>query len=417
MQQLTFSYMKKVFIIAPQFKPIPANFGGVEGLITDLINENEIQKRCYFYVISKKPEKPISNKFVFSKIIYFNSDIKNKVLQKKYYFRWKLLSLLRKILHNRITGKVRKHTKYESFEDNYFGYCCTKIASKIKPDAIVIFGYDKVHHFWQLIKKFGNSHVYYHLHYCRSEDEKTRELVPNTIAVSKYVLDKWKKNEFDNEKSTTIKIGVDPNKFKHNFDCQDISQARTKLGLSDKDFAVIFVGRFRPGKGIIELLDSFNLINNNNIKLILIGYFDRKSENEKEYENVVRSKITSNKNIIDLGFVPNDQLPLYYACSNAQVVPTVYEEAAGLVTIEGMLAGLPIIITKSGGMPEYVDDECSIKLDINDDLSKQIALSITTLYENPELCKKMGQISKKCASQYTITNYYNNLLSFLFEQH
>lgn len=409
--------MKKVLIIAPQFKPIPANFGGVEGLITDLIKENELQKQCEFFVISKRPETPVVKKFCFSKIIYSGSSLKeNSKTRKKYYLRWIISKLLRKVTHNKITRRIFKDKKYCLFEDNYFGYYCSKIASKIKPDSIIIFGYDKIHHLWPLVKRIGNKNIYYHLHYCRGEDLKIRELVPNTIATSNYVFNKWNKTHFPNERSTVIRHGIDFEKFNYNINPIKINELRDKLGFSKNDFVIIFTGRFRPGKGIIELLDAFELIKNNHIKLLMLGDFDRKSNTEEEYEQKAIKKIKNNNNIIHLGFVPNDKLSLYYSCADAQVAPTVYEEAAGLVTIEGMLAGLPIIITKSGGMPEYVGDECSFKLNIDADLSKNIASSIITLYKNHDLCKKMGQNSKKWASQFTIANYYNNLLSFLFDQ-
>jgi len=407
--------MKKILIIAPQFKPIPANFGGVEGLITDLINENEIQKKCHFYIVSKRPNVPITNGFAFTKIIYTGGSLKNNSIHRKYFFRWVILKALRKIVHNRITNKIIRDKKYGIFEDNYFGYYCSKIALKIKPNSIIVFGYDKIHHLWPLIKRNGNDNVFYHLHYCRSEDLKIRNLIPNTIATSKYVFNKWNKTHIIGEKSCVIHHGVDFKKFKHDFNKELISKKRRELGFSEKDFVVIFTGRLRPGKGILELLDAYDYIDDSHIKLLMLGDFDRKSKYEESYELKVIDKINKNKNIVWLGFIPNDQLSLYYSCSNAQVAPTIYEEAAGLVTIEGMLAGLPIIITKSGGMPEYVDDECSIKLDIDSNLSKNIALSIVELARKPDLCKKMSCLSKKCASKFTITNYYNNLLSFLFK--
>ena len=414
---MTSNTSKKVLIIAPQFKSIPSNGGGVEGLITDLIAENEIQKKCNFFVISKYSGYQIESEFTNTKIIYSEKFVKfKKHLQKKYYFNWLIQCFFRKLVRNRIGMKLFKNSKYLNFDDNYFGYFCLREALKIKPDSIVIFGYDKIHHFWQLVRRKGNNDIFYHLHYCRAEDRASRNLIPNTIAVSKYVLDKWITKPFPYERSTSLNIGVDFKKFHYGFDTITIKKKRHEMGFDDNSFVVIFVGRFRPGKGVVELLNAFNLISDNNIKLLMVGYFDRKSEEEKEYEDKVRNAIQSNKNIFYSGFVPNHQLSLYYSCANVQVVPTVYEEAAGLVTIEGMLAGLPLIITKSGGMPEYVDDDCSFKLDIDRDLSKNIASSILKLKDNPELCREMGSLSKKCASKFSITQYYNNLLSFLFKK-
>lgn len=406
----------KILIVAPQFKSIPSNFGGVEGLITDLINENEKQGKAQFFIVSKKPAVEETQQFKNSHFMCFNSENQTDSRAKQYYFSYQILKLVRKIFRNRLTSKFFRSSNYIMFEDNYFGYYCYRITKRVDPQSVIIFGYDKIHHFWQLVKLWGNKNVYYHLHYCREEDLKLRNLIPNTIATSEYVYNKWNKTHIKNEKSAIIHHGIDFKKFKYNFNHEIIKKKREELGFSDEDFVVIFTGRLRPGKGVLELLTAYDYIKDKNIKLLMLGEFDRKSQDEEQFEAKVIEKVKNNKNIVRLGFIPNDQLPLYYSCANAQVAPTVYEEAAGLVTIEGMLAGLPIIITKSGGMPEYVDDKCSIKLDIDNNLSKNIATSIIRLAKDPNLCKKMGNISKKCASQFTISEYYNNLLSFLLKQ-
>lgn len=406
--------INKILIIAPQFKAVPANSGGVEGLITDLINENEIQQRCHFFIISKKPENMLPHNFKYTSIIYNYSKSKRKnSTSKQYYFRYLVFNFFRKITYNRFTKKLLRNIDYRNFENNYFGYYCFKVASKIKPDSIILFGYDKIHHFWLLRKKYGYKTVYYHLHYCRKEELNIRQLFPNTIATSEYVFNKWNKMHLPDEKCAVIHHGIDFKKFNYNFSSNVINSKRRELGFSNTDFVVIFAGRLRPGKGVLELINAFDLISNNNIKLLILGDFDRKCVEEIEFEKNVMNKINNNNNIVHLGFIPNDQLPLFYSCANVQVVPSVYEEAAGLVALEGMLAGLPQIITKSGGMPEYVDDECSFKLPIDDNLSSNIAKFIIKLYKNPSLCKLMGKNSIKCASKYSIEDYYRNLLLFL----
>jgi glycosyltransferase involved in cell wall biosynthesis len=55
-----------------------------------------------------------------------------------------------------------------------------------------------------------------------------------------------------------------------------------------------------------------------------------------------------------LGFVPDDDLPYAYRAANFSVVPTTEHEGFGLITIESMAAGTPVLVTPVGGLPETV---------------------------------------------------------------
>ena len=71
------------------------------------------------------------------------------------------------------------------------------------------------------------------------------------------------------------------------------------------------------------------------------------------YEKKVKELIEkSSNNIIQLGYIKNNELYKYQNIADIAVIPTIIEEAAPLACVENMAAGLPIIITNSGGMPE-----------------------------------------------------------------
>ena len=55
-----------------------------------------------------------------------------------------------------------------------------------------------------------------------------------------------------------------------------------------------------------------------------------------------------------LGFVPDDRLALTYAAADFSVVPTVAHEGFGLITVESLAAGTPVLVTPVGGLPEVV---------------------------------------------------------------
>lgn len=84
------------------------------------------------------------------------------------------------------------------------------------------------------------------------------------------------------------------------------------------------------------------------------------------------------------GYVEHDKLPELYNLADIAVLPSMWEEPAGLTMVEAMACGTPVIATKSGGIPEYVAD-AGIVLERNENLSREIASSIDLLLEDRDL--------------------------------
>lgn len=404
--------MKKILLIPSQSFPIPAVKGGaVETLLTQLIEENEKNKRVQLFVVSKDDEEAKKFKFDYSKIFYFN--------KKSSSFGFFVICFFRKLIFNRLTRRIFKKAKYGFRELNYFGYRCAKIAKKIKPDIVVSESYDHVHRLWPLVKLVGKDNFYYHLHYTKQEVLDVRKMMPNTIAISEFVLDNWVKDKTIGGRNVVLYNGIDLASFDCKLSSDDISLLRKSFTINDSDFVVLFTGRLRPHKGVLELLRAFNNIESNDIKLLLAGDFLSESKehniDESEFENKCLEIISQNKNIIRTGNVDYKEINKLYFLSDIQIIPSMWEEGAGLVAIEGMASGLPLIITNSGGMPEYTGKECAIILERDKDLEKSIMSSILLLKNKPELCKKMSDIGKLRAKQFSKDVYYQKYIDFLLE--
>ena len=61
-------------------------------------------------------------------------------------------------------------------------------------------------------------------------------------------------------------------------------------------------------------------------------------------------------NVRFLGFLPDEHLPLAYRAADLTIVPTVILEGFGLITVESLAAGTPVLVTPVGGLPEAVGD-------------------------------------------------------------
>ena len=111
-----------------------------------------------------------------------------------------------------------------------------------------------------------------------------------------------------------------------------------------------------------------------------------------EYEEDLR-KIAKglDDKVLFTGFVPHHQILEVYRLADIGVVPSIYDDPAPLVVIECMAAGLPLIVTDSGGIPEYVADECAIIIKREDDIVNGLKESLITLTENQELRETMSR--------------------------
>lgn len=256
------------------------------------------------------------------------------------------------------------------------------------------------------IRTITDAKLVYHLH-----NEKLTLQTPSyqdiydagslIICVSDYISQSVKSINTHDKKCITVHNGIDVHSFKSP---QRLS--RIDVGLSDDDFVIIYSGRINPEKGIMELTEAFSqLTNYPNIKLLVIGSsFFGDVTSEDDFTKELRKKTEMIKDRIRFtGFIPYSQVPSYLKLANLAVVPSMWEEAFGLTVLEAMAAGLPLITTRSGGIPEICENvACIVERDnIVDNLTK----AILNFYLNPEIGIKMSIMSIRRAQQFSKEKY------------
>lgn len=175
------------------------------------------------------------------------------------------------------------------------------------------------------------------------------------ICVSKGCREKLKEDGIcDFDKSIVINYGsasgIDFKRFsEYNKRDVDVCLLKNKYNISEKDFVFIFIGRLVRDKGVNELISAFDLIDNDNVKLLLVGDF----EDDCNVCEKTKCVIQENKNIIYVGY-KNDIRP-YLALSNALVLPS-YREGLGMVIIEAGAMAIPSIASDIMGCNEVIVD-------------------------------------------------------------
>jgi D-inositol-3-phosphate glycosyltransferase len=148
---------------------------------------------------------------------------------------------------------------------------------------------------------------------------------------------------------SVVPCGVDTDVFRP----IDKSGARKVLGLPPKERIVLFVGRIEPLKGIDVLLRAVADLDGRPRVLVIGG--DGKDIARKAELASLAAELRIADKITFLDAVPHGELPLYYNAADVCVVPSYYE-SFGLVAVEAMACGVPVIASRVGGLKETVQD-------------------------------------------------------------
>ncbi|UKK55570.1 glycosyltransferase family 4 protein [Prevotella communis] len=200
------------------------------------------------------------------------------------------------------------------------------------------------------------------------------------ICVSEYI----KKRILDiglPTKAMVVYNGLDEKKFSHVSKCI----SRQALGFNNDDFVVIYTGRIVPAKGVKELIQAIQLLQDeSDIKLLVVGgnnYADSVSNNLYLDELHTMGQKMEDK-VFFTGFVPYEQLPAYLSLADVAVMPSQINEALGMSSIEATAIGLPVIATNDGGLPETLTGQKHIIIDKAGNIPLQIAEAIILIKEH-----------------------------------
>ena len=215
------------------------------------------------------------------------------------------------------------------------------------------------------------------------------------------------------EKISVIPCGVDPDLFAP----LDPSQSKTHLALSCKRF-ILFVGRIDPVKGIDTLLKSMTIVRNKlshsqDSNLLIIGgdidYSSYSKDSEMHKLKLLTTELGLENMVTFLGPQRQDQLPYFYSAAEACVLPSRYE-SFGMVALEAMACGTPVIASKVGGLTSFIQDELTGFL-VPEENEEALAEKILVLLDNSTLKGKLGFQARIRAVELSWQNIANKMIS------
>lgn len=152
------------------------------------------------------------------------------------------------------------------------------------------------------------------------------------------------------QRIVTVPCGVDLERF-HPLDRQ---AARQALGLSAEP-VVLFVGRLDPIKGAPVLLDAIASVEEPLVPQLLIVGGEGRSDPEIRRLRAQARKLGIERQVHFLGPKDHSELPLLYNAADVVCVPSYYE-SFGLVALEAMACGTPVVASRVGGLTSTIRD-------------------------------------------------------------
>jgi glycosyltransferase involved in cell wall biosynthesis len=299
--------------------------------------------------------------------------------------------------------------------DEIFGYASTFVEELIKFQQHSGIQYSLVHtNYWisswvgmELKKRqpLQQVHTYHSLGAVKYKSITAIPMIASTrLAVEKAVLETAERivatspQEQDHMRSLVstkgnidiIPCGTDIQRF----GSIDKQAARAELGIDSDARMVFYVGRFDPRKGIetlVRAIGQSKLRGKENLKLVIGGGSRPGEADGKERERI--EGIVAELGMSDFttfpGRLSDEILPAYYAAADVCVVPSHYEPF-GLVAIEAMASGTPVVASDVGGLQfTVIPEETGLLAPPKDEAA--FAVAIDRILSNPDWRNQLGK--------------------------
>jgi D-inositol-3-phosphate glycosyltransferase len=216
----------------------------------------------------------------------------------------------------------------------------------------------------------------------------------------------------DANKIAVIPPGVDVERF-HPI---GLAEARRKVGVPVEDRMILFVGRIEALKGIDTLLRAIAILRAGCsdppcLYLVIIGGDpdDPGRENvEMERLKRIRTDLGIEDVVTFLGAKDQDTLQYYYSAAEVVVMPSHYE-SFGMVALEAMACGTPVIASEVGGLAFLVrDGETGYHVESQN--AQALAGKLSLLMDDPELRRRFGRQAVAYAQDYAWPRIADRLL-------
>ena len=281
------------------------------------------------------------------------------------------------------------------------------IAGFIRAGAALVRHCDIIHAHWtlaglaaEILGRLYQRPIVLHMHGAEVYTRQVAPLIKPVVNWADHVVCNSSFTEkavcrFANPKATTV-IPFGVNEERILLDGAGSSYLRQHLGLTEETRIVSFLGRLISRKGVDDLIRAAQLLVEQGYLLHLV--IGGTGPQRVQWEGLVKG-LGICDHVTFLGFVPDDKVAHFFAGSDVFVLPAVIDksgdtEGLGMVLLEAMANGVPVVATEVGGISDVVvDGETGFLVDQRNPV--QLAEKIALLCQNPSLRTSMGLAARE----------------------
>jgi glycosyltransferase involved in cell wall biosynthesis len=192
-------------------------------------------------------------------------------------------------------------------------------------------------------------------------------------------------------------------------DTEQVDKLRQQLGIDERTCVVLSVGRLSAEKGHADLVRAFHEFRKRipvDVRLILVG------EGPERPRLVSLCKRLRLCDVVSL-VGQQDDVRSYYSIAKLFVLPS-HSEGSPNVLLEAMSAGIPVIATRVGGIPELVSNETDAVL-VEKRNVPALTDAIWRVFNDAALCRRLSRSGLKVALQHTPEAYYRSITTVFHE--
>ena len=288
----------------------------------------------------------------------------------------------------------------------------------LNPHGVMISGFIAV-----LLKRFFNIPVALHIHggdlnIYNSSSILYRKVYNNTISNSDLIV--VNSNDIKNKvlkltgvtpnKLIVISPGIDYEKF-YRMDRQQIENHKKDFNIGKDRTVLLFAGNAIKRKGLDILVDALKLLRTvqlSKIHLIICSEGPELNKTKNKLQNIEGIK----DSVIFLKKMDQSELRILYNIASIFIFPS-RDEPLGLVGLEAIACGTPVIGSNIGGIPEYINKNNGMLFEVNK--SKELAKRIGSIIEDPNIVQSLTKNIDKRESDHDISVSVKRLIDIYYD--
>jgi phosphatidyl-myo-inositol alpha-mannosyltransferase len=190
---------------------------------------------------------------------------------------------------------------------------------------------------------------------------------------------------------------LEPRVIPNGIDVERFRPGQTPIHhLRDNSVNVLFVGRLEKRKGLPDLLRAYEYLQQRvpHSRLIVVG--------DGPMRGKVESFVSSHRleNVVLAGYVPDQVLPRYYSSADIACFPATGGESFGLVLLEAMAAGLPVVATEIPGYMSVVEAGTD-SVTVRPKSPGELGVALTVLARDAMLRRRLGEAAQAKAQRFS----------------